>query len=112
MWCGSKNDVLSEVETRVKTAFLMVFQNICQASRLWHNGGKENTKAKLSNSGDPQNPIKAEVNKIYHSGKSVPSFHSPTHVLLGSNCMWLYHPGMIPCAWLSGLTLPFEIGQC
>lgn len=63
-WCGGKTDGLSQVEIRAKTAFLFAFRHICQASRLWHSGKKEKTKATFSNPGDPRAPIKAEVSKI------------------------------------------------
>lgn len=41
LWCGGKTDGLGQVEIRVKTAFLLVFQHICQTSRLWHSGKRE-----------------------------------------------------------------------
>lgn len=42
--CGGKTDGLSQVEIGVKTAFLLAFQHICQASRLWHSGKKRRPK--------------------------------------------------------------------
>lgn len=110
LWCGDETDGLSQVEIRVKAAFLLVFQNICQASRLWHSGKKRRPKQHLATLVIPKTLLKQKSVR-FSTVESVYRFHSPRCVAWKCLCVAAWPQGD-PWARLSGLALPSEVRHC